>query len=219
MCIELPEQSTDRRSRESLLLGTNRRTRLGARMAPAAFPAVEPANMHTRTASFAASGGLSSAAPARGGMLCRCSASRLSVDTRASYPSGQTGLPPRPAPGVSGSTVLDPAAPQPLGAGVQTTRVAAVPVSAPRPIVRPYRPSLWGVWRLCSGFRLADVRAPGARRSSRARPRRHVQVQRRGAGWEAGHGRLCAGGAPLTCFVLSNLRPVCTWCVSHSEWA
>ena len=66
------------------------------------------------------------------------------VDTRASYPSGQSGLPLRPAPGVSGSTVLDPAAPQPLGAGVQATRVAAVPVSAPRPVVRPYRPSLWG---------------------------------------------------------------------------
>lgn len=66
------------------------------------------------------------------------------VDTRASYPSGQSGLPLRPTPGVSGSTVLDPAAPQPLGAGVQATRVAAVPVSAPRPVVRPYRPSLWG---------------------------------------------------------------------------
>lgn len=103
-------------------------------------------NMHThmRTAHGTALGGQSSASPARGGMLCRCSASRLVVDTRASYPSGQSGLPLRPAPGVSGSTVLDPAAPQPLGAGVQATRVAAVPVSAPRPVVRPYRPSLWG---------------------------------------------------------------------------
>ncbi|KAK9839490.1 hypothetical protein WJX81_005388 [Elliptochloris bilobata] len=40
------------------------------------------------------------------------------------------------------NTVFDPTVPQPLGAGVQVTRRAAVPVAAPRPLVKPYQPSL-----------------------------------------------------------------------------
>ena len=161
-----------------------------------------------------APGGLSSAAPARGGMLCRCSASRIVVDTRASYPSGQSGLPQRPASGVSGSTVLDHVAPQPLGAGVQMTRVAAVPVSAPRPVVRPYKPSLWGAWPPAVALlgRCASKVCPAVKR---ARPRRYNQVQRRSAGWEAGHGRLCAGAALLTC----SARATCIWSVASVRCA
>jgi len=75
-------------------------------------------------------------------MLCQCYAGPAPV--RASYPAGQGSLPQRPlgAPGSSG--VLDPAAPQPLGAGVPVTRPASVPIPAARPLVKPDQPSLWG---------------------------------------------------------------------------